>query len=88
MKNEGRLDQHKKNEHLENVFPEMQEILGGKELELLQGFSAPQETIYLIVGAARSGSTLMYQFLAKSGLFGYPTNFISCLYSGFTTLRC
>ena len=33
-----------------------------------------------VVGAPRSGTTLLTQWLAYTGLFGYPTNFISRFY--------
>lgn len=43
--------------------------------------SAPHYPLILIVGAPRSGTTLLSQWLASTDSFSYPTNFISRFYS-------
>jgi len=80
MDNISRQKEHKKHQELENIFPELEKVLGRSEKTVLDNFSAPQKKVYLIVGCARSGSTLLYQYLAKSGYFFYPTNFLSRFY--------
>ena len=77
MDNISRQEQHKKYQELENIFPELEKVLGDSEKSILDQFSAPKKKVYLIIGCARSGSTLLYQYLAKSNYFVYPTNFLS-----------
>lgn len=80
MDNISRQKQHKKYQQLESIFPELEHVLGNSEKIILDKFSAPKEKVYLIVGCARSGSTLLYQYLAKTAYFVYPTNFLSRFY--------
>lgn len=80
MDNNIRKQEHKKNQELENIFPEMEKVLGSAEKDILDNFSEPQKKIYLIFGCARSGTTLLYQYLAATGLFAYPSNIISRFY--------
>lgn len=77
MENSRRIKTYKKNAALEVIFPEMQAMLGPVESGLLEKYEKPTKPILFIVGCARSGTTLLYQYLANSGLFGYPSNFIS-----------
>ena len=58
----------------------METLLGRSEDKLLSRFEKPQKKIFCIVGCARSGSTLLYQYLASTGYFAYPTNVISRFY--------
>lgn len=80
MKNELRLDRYKKIEDLERVFREMEQLLADPEKRAIERFSRPLKPVFLIVGCARSGSTLLYQYLASTGLFAYPTNIMSRFY--------
>lgn len=80
MDNELRKNNHKKNTNLESIFPQLENAIGGAELTVLEPFSAPQKKVYFIVGCARSGSTLLYQYLSKTNYFVYPTNFLSRFY--------
>lgn len=80
MNNDLRKQEHKKNQELESIFPEMENILGSAEKIILDKYLAPQKKIYLIFGCARSGTTLLYQYLAATGLFTYPSNIISRFY--------
>ncbi|MFT4802970.1 MAG: hypothetical protein ACI9YE_000156 [Psychroserpens sp.] len=80
MDNINRQDDHKKHKQLEKIFPELENILGKSEEIILDGFSIPKKKVYLIIGCARSGSTLLYQYLANTGYFVYPTNFLSRFY--------
>lgn len=80
MENKNRKTQHKKNTSLEQIFPELENLLGASEKEVLKGCSVPEKKVYLIVGCARSGSTVLYQYLANTNYFCYPTNFLSRFY--------
>jgi len=80
MKNELRQDRYKKIEDLERVFREMEQLLADPEKRAIERFSRPLKPVFLIVGCARSGSTLLYQYLASTGLFAYPTNLMSRFY--------
>lgn len=80
MENNRRKYEHKKNASLERIFPELEKILGTSEKTVLERFKAPEKKVFLIVGCARSGSTLLYQYLADTNYFFYPTNFLSRFY--------
>ena len=47
------------------------------ERQLISNFDRPQLPIVFIVGAPRSGSTLLSQTLAQTGSFSYVTNFVA-----------
>lgn len=80
LEDRRRKASHKKNNILENLFPEMIELLAPVEEKALQRFNKPKKKVFFIVGCARSGSTLLYQYLAKTNLFAYPTNLVSRFY--------
>ena len=55
--------------------------------EFLTGFphtagepEGPRQPVVLIVGVARSGTSVVYQYLASSGLFSFPTNLMARFY--------
>ncbi|HRO40646.1 MAG TPA: sulfotransferase [Flavobacteriales bacterium] len=72
----SRKREHERSQDLENWLARLNDQLFlGRELG-----SRPQELRYkpfFIVGCARSGSTLLYQALANTGQFAFPTNLIS-----------
>ena len=77
----------KKSNHTNKAFKKVKNLeLVLKELNnelkdsFSNDFSLPKKPIILIMGCARSGSTLLLQFLAESGLFSYPTNLIARFY--------
>ncbi len=70
----------RRNTDLENLLGEINGLLAGPEREVLNGYSEPQKPVLLIVGAPRSGTTLLMQWLAQSGYFAYPSNLISRFY--------
>ncbi|MEO5569298.1 MAG: sulfotransferase, partial [Bacteroidia bacterium] len=80
MENYKRTENHKKNLDLEKIFPELEKLLGSTESSLLVNIKKPKFPIIFIVGCARSGTTLIYQFLASLGTFCYPSNLISRFY--------
>ncbi|MCF6279738.1 MAG: sulfotransferase [Flavobacteriaceae bacterium] len=66
-----------KDNNLEKVLEELNNELQGsffKELE------RPKRPIVLIMGCARSGSTVLLQYLSQLGNFSYPTNLIARFY--------
>lgn len=76
----GRRGRYQRNEQLEQLLLEINDILGPAEDQLSERFPRPRFPILLVVGGPRSGSTLMMQWLAASGLFAYPSNLLSRFY--------
>ena len=70
-----------KNPLLEKLLDELAETLNVAENNLPVDYSLNQKPNVFIVGSPRSGTTLLYQALASSGSFCYPTNFLSRFYS-------
>ncbi len=77
---EKRSDQYKKDENLESLLKEINGLLGPVEDEILEDFNEPKSPVILIMGCARSGTTLLLQWLAELGHFAYPTNILSRFY--------
>ena len=63
------------------LLKELNEALGEAEKSIIAGYSEPKHPVVLIVACARSGSTLMLQWLAGTGFFAYPTNLLSRFYA-------
>ena len=76
-----RQKQFQRNEDLESLLRELNDRLAPVEDEILKKFSTPQYPLVLLVGCARSGSTIMMQWLANTGEFAYPTNLLSRFYA-------
>ena len=80
MENEDRQSKHQKPADLEHAL----EFLSGQLSPLHDQWLAITELsdkpILFIVGCPRGGTTLLYQYLSYSGLFTYPTNFLSRFY--------
>jgi LPS sulfotransferase NodH len=66
-----------RNPELEILLQELNSLLSGAEEQVSASYKEPQFPVIFIVGAARSGTTLLLQWLAQSRFFGYPSNFIS-----------
>lgn len=71
----------RRNQDLEVLLNELNKILNPVENEVIREYNVPRFPILLLVGCARSGSTLVSQWLANIGEFAYPTNFLSRFYS-------
>ncbi len=70
-----------RNNGLEGLLAELNGALGGAE-DALSGL--PEEPKYptiLVIGAPRSGTTVLMQWLAASGLVAYPSNLLSRFYN-------
>lgn len=74
-----REKEFKKNCLLENLLCEVNADLQETERKLLQ-IKYDNYPIIFVMGALRSGTTLTMQWLANTGEFSYPTNFISRFY--------
>ncbi|MEW8049640.1 MAG: sulfotransferase [Candidatus Thiodiazotropha endolucinida] len=80
MGNESRTDAFRRNPELENLIRRLNDILRRAAGQELAKFEAPELPLILVVGGPRSGTTLMMQWLAASGRFGYPSNLIARFY--------
>jgi hypothetical protein len=69
-----------RNAKLEQLLKELNAILGPVEEKVIENFRKPMYPLILIVGAPRSGTTLMMQWIASTGKFAYPTNLLSRFY--------
>lgn len=76
-----RADAFQRNPKLEGLLQLLSGPLAAGEQELIGQMSLPARPVLLIVGCARSGSTLLLQLLAASGAFGYPSNLLSRFYA-------
>ncbi len=81
MENFKRKKEHEKNAELEAKLREVNMLLSATESDSIKNFAAPKYPVVFVVGAPRSGTTLMLQWLASSGAFGYPSNLLSRLYA-------
>ncbi len=77
----ARRREFQRNEELEKLLAELNGLLEPVETELVEDFQMPRYPVVFVVGAPRSGSTLMMQWLARTGRFAYPTNLLSRFYA-------
>lgn len=75
-----RASAFQRNIGLEQLLTELNERLAPAEDKVVQQYEKTRWPILLVIGAPRSGSTLMTQWLANMGQFAYPTNFLSRFY--------
>jgi hypothetical protein len=76
---EKRTPHFMRNQKLELMLSEINNDLTQAELELPQGAKLGFPIIF-VMGALRSGTTLMMQWLANLGTIAYPTNLLSRFY--------
>ena len=72
-----RTPEYRKDPKQEERLKHLNAHLAPLERQLISGFDRPQLPIVFIVGAPRSGSTLLSQTLAQTGSFSYVTNFVA-----------
>ena len=70
----------KRNKDLEILLKDINFLFSRIEKSVLPKFKKPKYPIIFIQGVGRSGTTLLMQWLANSGCFSYPTNFLSRFY--------
>jgi hypothetical protein len=81
MKNNKRRPEFRRNEKLEALLSEINEILEPAEKKVIRNYRMPEYPVVLIVGCGRAGTTLMLQWLAETGNFAYPSNLLSRFYA-------
>ena len=77
----GRKAEFGRNPALEAYLKNLNEILWPAEKSVMDKFIEPRFPLILVMGAPRSGTTLLLQWLSFSGCFSYPSNFISRFYN-------
>ena len=78
-----RTSEFRRNSLLEDLLAEVNDDLAASEKQLVRQYvDAKMEfPLVLILGPLRSGTTLFMQWLASTGLFAYPSNFLSRFYA-------
>ncbi|HRD51870.1 MAG TPA: sulfotransferase [Flavobacteriales bacterium] len=76
-----RTPEHSRNEGLEHLLTELNGALGGAEAGLQGLPDEPAQPVIIVVAAPRSGTTLLMQWLARSGQVCYPSNLLSRFYA-------
>ena len=72
-----RNPEHRRNRRLESRLAELNADLEQGASAVTRSFAVPRRPAVFLVGCPRSGTTLLYQWLAASGKFTYPSNFVS-----------
>lgn len=67
----------KKDQYIENVLSKMNNSLEDVENLLISDFEVPTLPILFIIGAQRSGTTVLTQYLANIFSFSFPSNLIA-----------
>ena len=80
MDNHLRTDMHRRTKVLEELLDRVNCLFEEAELREISQMTQPKLPVLLIVGNPRSGTTLLYQWLAATGLFAYPSNIMSRFY--------
>ncbi len=75
--NRVRQNGFSRNENLEDLLEKMSGLLEPANEQLLGQASGEIHSKLFVVGALRSGTTLLTQWLANTGLVAYPTNLLS-----------
>ena len=77
MRSDTRAKSYRRNPALEELMGELQKLLKPAEALALEGAAAAPRPLIFVVGAPRSGTTLMVQWLASSGAVAYPSNLLA-----------
>ena len=76
-----RTDTHKRLKALEDLLDKVNCLFEEPELHEISHLTQPKLPAVFIVGNPRSGTTLLYQWLAATGVFAYPSNIMSRFYN-------
>ncbi len=79
--NEQRTSEFRKDVTQEEQLQRMNELLWPYEKDAISQFTEPAKPTLFIVGAPRSATTLVYQLVSDTGLFGYISNYIARFYA-------
>ena len=71
----------RRNQKLEALLDELNGLLGPVGERVAASYRILKYPAVFVVGAPRSGTTLMTQWLAATGCFAYPTNLVSRFYA-------
>ncbi|MCD7824797.1 MAG: sulfotransferase [Clostridiaceae bacterium] len=77
---EKRKQEFQRNVKLESLLQEINSDLRPAEQQLLENTEGQPYPVVLVMGALRSGTTLLTQWLANTQQFAYPTNVMSRFY--------
>lgn len=77
---EQRTQGFARNNDLEVLLKELNSLLSFAEANIVSEYEAPAFPMIFIMGPHRSGTTLLMQWLANTGLIAYPTNLLSRFY--------
>jgi LPS sulfotransferase NodH len=69
-----------RNPNLERLLKEINSTLRACEQRAYARFDGSSQPLILLMGPLRSGTTLLLQWLANTGIFCYPTNLLSRFY--------
>ena len=78
---EQRQSGFRRNDGLESLLTEINDLLHAAENQTMARFSRPSKPVLFVIGAPRSGTTMMMQWLARTDAFAYPTNLSSRFYA-------
>ena len=76
-----RRPDYRRNQNLEALLRETNALLGVAEQQALRPNAQPEQPVVLIMGAPRSGTTLLMQWLANTGAVAYPSNILARFYN-------
>ena len=75
---DGRVESFRRNARLEGLLTTLNGLLACSEEAALEHFSSfKHHPVVFVMGPHRSGTTLFMQWLANTGVVGYPTNLLS-----------
>jgi hypothetical protein len=72
-----RLPKYRKDAGSESRLQALNTLLHPLQVQLESRLTSPERPLVFIIGAPRSGTTLVSQLLARSGQFGYISNFVA-----------
>ena len=81
MMDTGRRPEHARKPKLEALLQDLNDLLAESEGKVMERFKQPDHPVVFIMGCARSGTTLLLQYLAATGAFSYPSNLIARFYN-------
>jgi hypothetical protein len=78
---DGRTENFSRNLSLESLLKEVNSDLSIAESSLIENVDKTMKMpLIIVMGPMRSGTTLFMQWLANTGVVGYPTNLLSRFY--------
>jgi len=72
-----RMPEFKPNRDLDALLAEIHRLLKPGEMQARSAFSESKYPLLLVLGNPRSGTTLAMQYIARLGVFSYPSNLLA-----------